>query len=142
LVSFQQTTKEFIKIISSRPSLSLKSIQKLVYHTVDSTNGASDIELQRVLNIRIATLLPKNLCLEIIRWKQENLHSRHVLSEIGGVDFHIGLDDDDDNPDSEVDKITPIVAKHCWYTKGRKENSDPYMSTRKKPSVVIQGKLK
>lgn len=132
--------KAFINIIAERENIDRLKLSRIVFHTSSNCDRAnSEGEIERKLNEKIAPYLSTDIQLEILFWDIDELHNRHIITDIGGVDFHIGLDDDDFNPDEEVDKITPIPSNHCYSICGRKTESEPFMQTTRTASIIIKG---
>jgi len=131
--------KAFIAIIAERGNIDGK-LNRIVFHTSSNCDKANSLyEIERKMIQKIAPSLFKNMTIEIIFWDIQELHNRHILTEIGGVDWGIGLDDDDFNPDEEVDKITPIPSNHCFSICGRKTESESFMKTTRTASIIIKG---
>lgn len=132
--------KAFIDIIAERENIDGLKLNRIVFHTSSNCNKANSVnEIERKMIQKIAPSLCKNMTIEIVLWDIQDLHNRHILTDIGGVDWGIGLDDDDFNPDVEVDKITPIPSNHCYSIRGRKKESEPFMKTTRTASIIIKG---
>ena len=73
------------------------SVNKLTYHL--GKNGIKEItdsvigHLEYQCNKYLKSDLPSGIKLEIAIWPWDELHDRFVLTEIGGIDFGIGLDE-------------------------------------------------
>ena len=73
-------------------------VGKLTYHL--GQNGITEItnsvirHLESQCNRYLRNVIPKNIRLEIAVWPWNELHDRFLLTEIGGIDFGIGLDED------------------------------------------------
>lgn len=83
---------------------------ELYYHTGDSVIGGN-IELK--LKPIFERLLPISTTIKIVRWPDNSLHNRFILTDIGGVSFGIGLDDWDNGNHIEFDDISPITKENC-----------------------------
>ncbi|WKZ70022.1 MAG: hypothetical protein QY331_01985 [Melioribacteraceae bacterium] len=83
---------------------------ELYYHTGDSVLGGN-IELK--LKPIFERLLPKKTTIKIVRWPDNSLHNRFILTDIGGISFGIGLDDWDNGNHIEFDDISPITKENC-----------------------------
>ncbi len=99
---------EFIKIISQRNN---SFPQKVVYHIGDTT---SNNFVTHNLRSSVLKSLPPNLTLSLVRWETDQMHNRFVLTNLGGIQFGIGLDDDDNDPNQkQLDDLTPLSYKVC-----------------------------
>ncbi|MCX5880290.1 MAG: hypothetical protein NTU74_00230 [Deltaproteobacteria bacterium] len=73
-------------------------VGKLTYHL--GQNGVTEItksvisHLEDQCNRHLRIMIPQNIRLEIAVWPWNKLHDRFLLTEIGGIDFGIGLDED------------------------------------------------
>jgi hypothetical protein len=113
--------RSFIKEIFS--DLRLNQISKITYHTGDS--ALSD-NIERVLKSELDGLIPENVALRIVRWPDEKLHNRFLLTNVGGINFQHGLCDWDNGNSIEYDDISPIPLQAC-----RLKNADgcnPFMN--------------
>lgn len=99
---------EFIKSIFS--SLRNQDNVELYYHTGDSVKGGNiEVKLKPIFE----KLLPANTTIKIVRWPDNSLHNRFILTDIGGVSFGIGLDDWDNGNHIEFDDISTISKEIC-----------------------------
>ena len=48
---------------------------------------------QQTCQAVLAALVPRGLSVRFVRWKQQELHNRFVLTDVGGVSFGQGLDE-------------------------------------------------
>ena len=126
--------KEFINTIFSRENLTTLPINRIVYHTADGTLAAN---LINKLNTEIKPLLKNGISLEIIRWPFDDLHNRYILTEIGGVSFQEGLDDDNMGNGRAVDDINPISPAACLI-KTANNSTTPYMSKTYDPTKDLK----
>lgn len=100
--------EEFIKLVFS--DLRNQNNVELYYHTGDSVQG-ENIELK--LKPIFENLLPANTTIKIVRWPDDSLHNRFILTDIGGISFGIGLDDWDNGNHIEFDDISTITKEIC-----------------------------
>ncbi len=113
--------KSFIKEIFS--DLRINQISKITYHTGDSAKSEN---LENILKSELDGIIPERVTLHIVRWPDEKLHNRFVLTNIGGVNFQQGLCDWDNGNNIEFDDISPIPIQAC-----RLKNADgcnPFMN--------------
>jgi len=120
---FLRPLKEFLNTIFSRSNHAALPITRIVYHTADKTLTAN---LMHKLNTEIKPLLKNGVSLEIIRWPFDDLHNRYILTDIGGVSFQEGLDDDNLGNGRAFDDINPIAASACLQ-KSANNSPTPYM---------------
>lgn len=99
----------FLKIIESRRAQN-EDLFSIHYHTGDKNKdlGSFKVNLERW----VRPFLPSGSQLEIVRWKEEQLHNRYILTDLGGVMFGNGLDQDDNEPPS-IDSVTILNPSHC-----------------------------
>jgi hypothetical protein len=88
---------------------------RLVVQEENRSASAGDTFEQRCRS-EIAALMPANMQCEFIRIRErpapsEKIHNRYVLTDWGGLDFGIGLDDDDDSG-GESDDVHLLGKEH------------------------------
>lgn len=106
---FTAPLKAFLKEIASRHMQAAK-VTKIEYHL---SNKNKDIGgFKRSLNQWIRPALPNAAKLTFVRWKQDELHNRYLITDRGGVSFLTGLDLDDSVPPSE-DVVTILDEETC-----------------------------
>lgn len=99
---------EFIKIIGQRKN---SFPQKVFYHTGDTTSVNF---VTNSLQSEVLKAMPTNLTLSLVRWQTDQMHNRFILTDLGGIQFGIGLDDDDNDPNQkQYDDLTPLSDKVC-----------------------------
>lgn len=104
-----QPLQEFLKMIESRRTQSSLQIS-IKYHTSDK-NKDSKMFMSN-LDRWVRPHLPKGSQLDIVRWKEVELHNRYILTDLGGVMFGTGLDQSDIDP-PEMDDVTLLNPTHC-----------------------------
>lgn len=67
------------------------TVGKLVYHIGDEYYNAANIQTQ--CNSYLSAWFPAGLKLEFAIWPKNDLHDRYILTDIGGIDCGIGLDE-------------------------------------------------
>ncbi len=105
LVSLQ----EFLRCIASRDA-QMAMPQSIEYHTGDSNKDTN--AFAREMEKTILPYLPAATILTIVRWKEEELHNRYILTDRGGVTFGTGLDIDESANPSD-DTVTLLDEQHC-----------------------------
>jgi hypothetical protein len=63
---------------------------EVAVHTGDKASFAF---FESECRARLAPLIPMGLQVQLIRWKQDQLHNRFILTDLGGVTFLHGLDE-------------------------------------------------
>jgi hypothetical protein len=66
-------------------------VGKLIYHIGDEYYDTANIQKQ--FNRYLSADFPKKLRLEFAIWPKKDLHDRFILTDIGGIDCGIGLDE-------------------------------------------------
>jgi len=87
-----------------------QNLVELYYHTGDSVLSGN---IETKLKPLFERLLPSGISVKIVRWPNNSLHNRFILTDIGGLSFGIGLDDWDNGNHIEFDDISPITKKNC-----------------------------
>jgi hypothetical protein len=94
--SYRNSLKTFLNILRNDRPVGLPEVVEI--HTND-INGASSDYLKK----EFETLIPSGLLVTLFRWKEkpggQKLHNRFILTDIGGVSFHHGLDTGDGEDD-------------------------------------------
>ena len=80
------------------------------YHTGDSNKDTNAFASEMEKSIR--PHLPSATTLTVVRWRENELHNRYILTDRGGVTFGTGLDIDDSAVPSE-DTVTLLDEQHC-----------------------------
>lgn len=101
---------KFIEVICNR--INKIPINKVVYHI---GNEISDTKvIINAIDNYILPKLPQGFTLNFVRWPSEKIHNRFILTDIGGMSFGIGLDDDDFNPNrNQYDDVAPLAIEVC-----------------------------
>ncbi|MBK7994108.1 MAG: hypothetical protein IPK14_12005 [Blastocatellia bacterium] len=97
--------REFLSIISEDCKERGSSI-KLEYHSEDNDKTIGNNTFKDECDKRLPYIIPKGLSLNIIRWDDGELHNRYILTDIGGVMFGTGLDDNEDGNSTDTDIVT------------------------------------
>ena len=80
------------------------------YHTGDSNKDTN--AFAREMGKSIRPYLPAATTLKVVRWKEDELHNRYILTDRGGVMFGTGLDVDESAIPSE-DTVTLLDEQNC-----------------------------
>lgn len=91
---FNQPLQEFLKLICTRtPGKAMPTIE---YHTGNKNKALATIEAQ--LNRWIKPSLVQAMSLTVVRWDQNEIHNRYVITDLGAVMFGNGLDENLNKP--------------------------------------------
>ncbi|MEK8020101.1 MAG: hypothetical protein VSS75_024780 [Candidatus Parabeggiatoa sp.] len=61
----------------------------------------------------------------MVQWPKDEMHNRYILTDIGGVLFGTGLDDDNDGESTSTDDVTLLdesAYKQHWKKYGQRTN--------------------
>lgn len=89
-------------------------------HTEDRDDTPSWEEFRKECKKELPSIIPEGLTLSVYRWKErddgEKLHNRHILTDVGGVAFLIGLDEGDpgNNENEEVARHSANTYAKEW----------------------------
>lgn len=102
---FRRPLKSFLKCLTRNRSFhTLNRIE--VHSKLNSQPEFFYSECER----RLTGIIPPGMTVPFRRWRQnqagEQLHDRYILTNIGGVEFSKGLDDDDNDPVGDRVKVT------------------------------------
>lgn len=101
--------KEFLELISDNNKDNSLPVTRLQYHAKNDDKCVDDNTF--ILNSKkvLPSIIPKELInLQLMRWDNENLHNRYILTDIGGVMFGTGLDDNEEGNSESTD--TDVVT--------------------------------
>jgi len=114
---FRNPFAEFLKIISSRSSNN--PIKKIAYHVSDRKDTQYYISL---CNQKLTQLIPSTLTIEFCISQKSEMHDRFILTDLGAVQFGIGLDEDDGDGPSKVtiSRCGYEFWKDLWYMYSQK----------------------
>lgn len=104
----------------------------LEYHTGDTVSwGLLQSQCQQYL----PRLIPHGFTLTVRRWKNrqngERLHNRYILTDIGGVQFGVGLDEGDPNSTDDIS----LLGYESWQKRLRDYGYDS------KPAFDLEGEV-
>jgi hypothetical protein len=112
---------EFLKIVLEAIATGLSKSVELVYHT---SNFQSEISFKKHCKTKLPKLIPKGLTLNLVRWNKKQLHNRYILTDIGGVSFETGLDDNNFGASTEKDDVN-ILGEERYQELWQLFNSKP-----------------
>ena len=131
---FRRPFEAFLRAAGNRdPGI---PIERIEVHTGDSAAGTKaffDGECKKYLPRHI----PSGLKVRLVRWDQNYLHNRYVLTERGGLKFSTGLDDHDGGTRSHdvVDLLAPGPYAQIWGEYQRNNSTFPL----KEDDLIIEG---
>lgn len=96
--------KEFLEIISDSNKDNSLPITRLQYHSKNTDKFVDDNTFKLNCDKELPSLIPKGKPFDLMRWNDESLHNRYILTDIGGVMFGTGLDDNDEGDTTKADK--------------------------------------
>lgn len=135
---FLEPLEQFLRLCSTRRSRSAPRV-RLVVQEESRSACAGDTFEQNCRN-EIAPLMPANLQCELVRIREkpspsEKIHNRYVLTDWGGLDFGIGLDDaGGDGESDDVHLLDKVHFDFRWRQYALMEAFDIAV-----PSVTIVG---
>jgi hypothetical protein len=104
----KQSLSSFFMILGGeRP---VGQVERIEFHT--KGNGATTVFLKNFYE----EIIPVGLTVTLFRWlerpSEEKLHNRYILTDLGGVSFHHGLDAGEDG---EIDDVTRLDREQYLY---------------------------
>ncbi len=89
------------------------SINKINYHM---GNRLAPHHVELLCKKNLSTSLPTGITVNFIFWPWEELHDRYILTDIGGMDFGIGLDiHDGSGPENvKISRISENTRQQWW----------------------------
>ena len=98
---FNRPLSAFLKIVRAADSQA-----KIELHTADRADAPPWDSFRRECEDYLPRIVPRSLTLVVRRWKNrvggERLHNRYILTDLGGVQFGVGLDDGDPGTTDDV----------------------------------------
>jgi hypothetical protein len=98
------------------------SIKTINYHV---GNKITPDHMQLLCNTHFSKKLPQGMKVNFIVWPWDELHDRYILTDVGGVDFGIGLDiyDGSGPQNVKVSRISAETRDRWWKACKKKETS-------------------
>jgi hypothetical protein len=85
---FRNPLIEFLRVLATRTNG--VPLQRLEYHV---SNEIEEGDFKHLIDTYLKPVLPHGLTLAFCRWKNSEMHNRFILSNIGLIEFGIGLDE-------------------------------------------------
>lgn len=90
-------------------------------------------------------IVPEGVTVSLKRWKQnesgQRLHNRYILTDIGGVRFGAGLDENRNDPDGDTDEVSLMNRETYLKRWAQYASEKPAFQLGEKP-ITIVGKAK
>jgi hypothetical protein len=133
---FRKPLEEFLKVIAVRPHNFGRPV--IEYHTGDRSAGISSV-FKEECEKHLPKIIPVGLTVRFIRWQQDQLHNRFILTEKAGLQFGIGLDAHNEKPPHE-DTVSLLSEQTREKTWSEYQFADPKFPLTE-PSFVVKGNL-
>ena len=102
---FRKPLAAFLRAVDTRASEIT-----LELHTADRADKPSWTEFRRECEDKLPPVLPAGMPLSVYRWKEreggEKLHNRYILTDIGGVQFGVGLDEGEPGTTDDIARLS------------------------------------
>lgn len=105
--TYRKPFLQFVKLIESRDGSI--PLNKIIYHTGNDVITG----FQNLIAI-LKRELSKNFTFELARWPHMGMHNRFILTDIGGMTWGEGLNDDRDTAARKFDNIGPLSIEDCY----------------------------
>lgn len=93
-------------------------VTRIEYHLAQKSLYLDHAEFARRLHRRLSRGLPAGLSIDFLLWEQrpggEILHDRFVLTDLGGVDFSVGLDEGETGQTTHVSRLSRAAHEKIW----------------------------
>lgn len=86
-----------------------KGVTRIDIHTSDRNGG-----LQNQLEQKVKRLLPMGMAIYCFQWPESQMHDRFIITDIGGISFGHGLDE---NADGKSEEVLATVLENQTYKK-------------------------
>ncbi len=85
----------------------------------------------------LPSIIPRGLTIRLVRWDQDHLHNRFILTEYGGLQFATGLDEHAGSARTHdiVDLLEPEPYNATWKEYQRDSATFPLMED----DLIIEG---
>ncbi len=91
---------------------------RIEYHLSQRSLCLDHTEFDRRLQHRLGPAVPSGLSVKFFLWEQrpggEMLHDRYILTEFGGVDFSVGLDEGEAGQTTKVSRLSRQAYDKVW----------------------------
>jgi hypothetical protein len=131
---FKRPLKAFLQVVAQRhASIPVKRIEIHTGHESTGPKAFFDAECKK----HLPSLIPRGMKIQLIRWDQNHLHNRFILTEHGGLKFATGLDDHNGSANTHdiVDLLEPELRKKTWEEYQRDSSRFP----RIEDDLIVEG---
>lgn len=131
---FKRSLQAFLQIIAQRPAgIPVVRIEIHTGHETAGTKAFFDAECTRHLPL----IIPRGMQIRCIRWGQNYLHNRFILTEYDGLKFATGLDEHDGSARTHdiVDLLEPEPYAQTWQEYQRDSSHLPLIED----DLIIEG---
>jgi hypothetical protein len=94
-------------------------LMRLEYHLARKSLILDEVEYSRRLERHLSPKLRKGLKIEFFAWEQrvggEMLHDRFIVTELGGVNFSVGLDEGAPGQTTKVSRLSKLTHQKVWH---------------------------
>jgi hypothetical protein len=102
------TLEQFLlAVVTDRASVATVQVE---VHTGDKATFAF---FESECRGRLAPIIPRGMQVQFTRWKQDQLHNRFILTDVGGVTFLHGLDENQRATGADEDLVQLLDADIC-----------------------------
>lgn len=127
--SYKDSLQAFMEILASNRPVSPPESIEIHTKQLDST---SDIIL-----VRFQEIIPSGLSVTLYQWQErpsgQRLHNRYILTDLGGVSFHHGLDT---GADGETDDLTRLDLEQYLFRFSQYNPAAPAFDQAVAPLVI------
>lgn len=139
---WEKTFGAFFKELSKNRSISSQSQFRVEVHASAEVHKAPSSDFFKNQCIRcMSGYIPDGLSVCFKRWNQKpggkKLHDRYILTDLGGVDFSIGLDEGFEGEDQKLTLMERGIYNDIW---SRYASNHPAFDLDTDSLVVIEGK--
>ena len=140
---WKKTFGAFFKELSKNRSISSQSQFRVEVHASAEVNKAPSSDFFKDQCIRcMSNYIPDGLSVCFKRWNQKKpggkkLHDRYILTDLGGVDFSIGLDEGFEGEDQKLTLMERGIYNDIW---SRYASNHPAFDLDTDSVIVIEGK--
>ncbi len=91
---------------------------RIEYHLAQKSLCLDHVEFSRRLQRQLRSTIPPDLSVKFLIWEQrpggEILHDRFILTDLGGVDFSVGLDEGEAGQTTKVSRLSRTAYEKVW----------------------------
>jgi hypothetical protein len=122
---FEFSNKRFLRPFDCLTTFAFqdKTPRRLELHTKDKDNTLNKKEWHEEAQKNLSKIIPEGFTLKVLKWRtmeeiraegKEKIHPRYVLTELGGIKYDYGLDEDKQGSTTDVDLLSPVQYKKRW----------------------------